>query len=995
MMGLSNRLVSLMFGFNGEQLSKAYLMIPLLFSGLSMYFVGRSFKKSWSSSLVAGVFYMLTPWLFDRIVAGDFSRMFAYMLYPLIFYLFIRSINLRKDKNGDILYSVLIGLLLLFTDNVAFAVVFATLMFYSIFHLAFSRNRKNEVFASTKSLGLILSIFLVSNLYWIIPSFLSGRGTNTSLLSLATVNDLISRSQTSQMINVIRGNGSPMGWFLDSISNNSAFYPIWALPSFLIPIIAFLVLAFRPKDKNVVFFSLLAIVSLFLGKGLNPPFGQVYQWAYLNIPYMQAFRDPNKWVMTVSFAFSFLILYSVDLIIFHMQRIHCPLSIKAKASWRANFGKISSVPIVLMLLTACFVFSGPFLSGDFDGQLKTVDFPSSYQDAIQWLAEQSGDFKVLWLPPDIYTQYDWIGSTSYQQRDIIAAYSPKPNLMLYSSSEIGRLSYYIASALYHNTTRYLGKLLAIANVKFILMRNDAEGWWWRNLGWTRDKLSYVMQNQLGLKLVKEFGMIDVYLNQYYTSNGEMVTTKDVALVSGGFSSLTSLTYLENMSELYPLFVEQIPQNSIQAYTKYAHNLVVKDGDFSSFVFSFVPEKYIIDFSGGATEGDETRGWATLYGSDYWWHNPYYLDSVAESAITSTNATLNMPFLSLNDEQYEIWIKSFWAPNFCLAISIDDARVGEVNSENFNSLGYSWIKVNSTLLKAGNHVISIQNNGLMQDGSFQETLVTRMAIVPKEVMENAMASAVNVVSDENISLVFEAEMGRFDYNAGSWILDGSFGLNASQGLAITSKCYSFIPYGLFVPKSGYYGVYLRANSPKASIVDISIDDESTYGLFNASNDFIWFNLTTQYLSQGQHIFQLAAEAGVSVDLIMFKSVNYQNKPSYVSGGVYYSKISPTKYVLSTELQGPLFLFFNEPYSTEWKAYVNGTEVDPVPACSGFNSYLLNETLTGNLTIEFAKQTYFEVGLYTSLIVISVMAVFCVYKILKRRFSKNANLLRRFR
>jgi hypothetical protein len=982
-LGLSNRLVSLFFNVNGEQLSKAYVFLTLWLSGLMMYFAGRAFKKSWSPSLIAGVFYMLTPWLFDRIVGGDISRMFAYVLFPLCFFLFIKSINLEDNKNGEIIIAAITGLLLLFVDNVAFIVIFATFVAYSLFNIIFFGDKKRTIFVNLKSLLMIFFIFIVSNLNWLVPSLFLPQQTDS--LSLATVGDLISRSTNTQLLNVFSSTSNPMGWFLTSVRSNGTFYPYWNLLTFLIPIIVFSILLFRPKNRNVIFFSLLVVVSIFLAKGINPPFGQAYLWAYQHIPYMQVFRDSDKWVMVVLFAYSFLLLFSVDLIISRAQRIKWPSFIKLK-SLRFNSEKVWSISIVLILLTTFFVSSYPFLSGDFNGQLKAVDFPSSYQDAYQWLGSQSGDFRVLWLPPDIYTQYDWLG-TSYQQRDIIATYSPKPNLMIYSSSDIGTLSYFIASALYHNTTCYLSKILAIANVKYVLLRNDAEGWWWRNLGWTQDKLNYVMQHQSGLTLVKQFGAIDVYLNEYYTSNGQAIsTTNNVTLVSGGFFSLTSLTYMQNTSDLYPLFIQQIPQDSVSDYANSANTLVINDGDFSSFVFSFVPQRYIINPSNYAQEGDKTIGWATLYGSDYWWLNPQYLDSVGETAITSTNATLNMPFSSLYGGQYDVWIKSFWNPNLSLIVSVDDARIGEITSESFNSQGYSWIKVDSIYLKPGNHVISIQNNSSMPSGGFSNALVSSVAIVPRDVMENAKASAINAASDKNISLIFEAEMDRLDNVSNSWVLNDSFGLNASQGLAITSKAPEFIPYEIFVPKACNYTITVRAISPKVSNVDVSIDNKDTSSLLDASNGFMWFNLKTRYLSEGQHILQMSADPSVSVDLIMLKSVNNQNSSNFINNSVSYIENSPTNYVVNTELNGSTFLFFSQPYDAGWKAYINGKEIDSVPVCSGFNLFLLNENMTGSVTIEFVKQTYFEVGLYVSLFVISVITIICIYTIIRRRYVK---------
>ena len=685
-LGLFNRLASLLFGFDGEVLTKLYLVMTLAVSGLSLYLLGRSFKKSWAASLVAGTLYMLAPWLFDRIIAGDFSRTFSYMLFPLIFFLFVKSMR-SQSRTKLFLFSVSIGLVLLFVDDIAFAVVFFTLFLYSAFNILFSKDRGKKIVTSFAVFGVIFAVFLVSNLYWLIPSFLFNQQPNA--LSLATLNDLFVRSTNNNLMNTIRTTSNPVGWFLISVNSNG-FYSAWNIVIFLIPISAFAALIFRPKDKNVLIFSLIAAIFLFLGKGINPPLGSLYSWSFSNIPFMQVFRDSDKWVMILPFAYSFLLLFSADSIIALFQKIRISpqklqwlTSSKTKIWPKASMKKFYSTSLVLiMFLTMFFTSSYPFFSGNFAGELKAVNFPSYYQDVTQWLSLQNGDFHVLWLPPDIYTQYDWIGSSSYQQHDLMAIYSPEPNLMSYSSDDIGHLSYYIASLLYNNSTEHIGKILSTSNVKYLILRNDADGWWFRNLGWTKDKLDYIMSHQSGLKLVAEFGAIDVYLNQYYNADGAAVTlTNNVSLISGGFSTLTSLSYTE--SNNYPIFLSQIPQDSISAFTSYASNIVIQNGDFSSFVFSFVPKQYIIDAGSYAKIGNKELGWATLYGSDYWWLNPSYLDSVEETAITSINATLNIPFSSTNNQQSDIWIKSFSTINLSLLVSVDGSSIGEITSSSFD------------------------------------------------------------------------------------------------------------------------------------------------------------------------------------------------------------------------------------------------------------------------------------------------------------------------
>lgn len=994
-LGLVNRLLSLILGIDGDNLSKAYLVFTIWFSGFVMYCVGRALKKSRLSSAFAGLFYMFSPWLFDRIVAGDFSRMFAYVLYPLCFHFFTKSIISDEKKEGDILYSLLIGILLLFVDSVAFIVIFSSLILYSVIRAIYSSKRSREIVVNAKSLIIIFCIFLVSNLYWIFPSLFLPQ--QTGVVSLATVSDLVYRSRNAQIVNVIRCLGSPMGWFTDLVSRGGMFYPIWIAFSLLIPIFAFSVSIFRPKNKDVIFFSLLAVISVFLGKGVNPPFGEVYLWGYQNIVYFQVFRDPNKWVMILSFAFAFLLLEGTELITSIAPRVSLRHSTEIKTFPRVNRRKAYSIFLTSILVATILVSSSPFLTGiGLGGILKTVDFPKPYQTVTQWLAEQSGDFRVLWLPPDPYTQYDWIDS-SYQQRDLIAAYSPKPNLMMYSSSEIGRFSYFVASALYRNTTRYLGEMLAMANVKYILLRNDAEGWWWRNFGLTRERLDFVIRNQFGLSLVEKAGLIDVYENQYYEPYQKISSTNYITLISGGLSSLTSLTYLRNTLESSFLFVEQIPQSSLEVYAKYADSIVIEDGDFLSSVFGSVPEEYMIEPGNYAIEGDETKGWATLYASDYWWHQLYYSDSVGESAITSTNNILNVPFSSSLDGRYEIWIKSFWHPHVSLTITIDGTEIGEINSQMFSTLGFSWLKVNSASLMPGSHVICIKGSGSVEDDFSSEILVSRIAVVPEEVMQEAVMTAINAANDKDILLIFEAEKTRLDRVEDFWVLNGSFGLDASQGLAITSEAYSFISYDFFVPKSGDYEVSLRASSPNASKVDVFIDDNDVQSLLlDTSTDFKWFNVTTLHLSVGHHVVRLASDPGVSVDLLMLRSVDSQKDTNSAFGGISYYRVNPTKYEVQVELQGPYFLFFSEPYSNGWKASVNGIKIDSVPTSSGFNSFFISDTTKTELVIiEFTKQSYFEFGFFAYLIVFSAIVSLCVFESLRRRFLKNAHLFGRFR
>ena len=71
------------------------------------------------------------------------------------------------------------------------------------------------------------------------------------------------------------------------------------------------------REKNVIikkqirFFLILSLLGVFLAKGSNEPFGQIYIWLFEHIPGFVMFRDPTKWYMLIAVSYSVLIPYSI------------------------------------------------------------------------------------------------------------------------------------------------------------------------------------------------------------------------------------------------------------------------------------------------------------------------------------------------------------------------------------------------------------------------------------------------------------------------------------------------------------------------------------------------------------------------------------------------------------------------------------------------------------------------------------------------------------
>ena len=270
---------------------------------------------------------------------------------------------------------------------------------------------------------------------------------------------------------------------------------------------------------------------------------------------------------------------------------------------------------------------------------------------------------------------------------------------------------------------------------------------------------------------------------------------------------------------------------------------------------------------------------------------------------------------------------------------------------------------------------------MPDGSSSDALVSDVAVVPSDVMENAISTALNLANG-NITLISEAEMSPLN-NTVSLSVNGSFGMNASQGLALTALSnHSCVSYNIFAPAAGSYTLSLRAYSPKVSNLDIALDGKDSDNTLMFSDNFEWFNLTTQFLSQGPHVIGITMDSGFSLDMIMLQRLNQQNLTISQSNSVSYKENSPTDYSVSPQLKGPAFLVFNQPYSSAWKAYDNGTEILSIPVNSAYNIFLLDKNAGQTINIRFIKESSFEIGVYTAFGAMIIVTAFTLYLVIRK-------------
>lgn len=192
----------------------------------------------------------------------------------------------------------------------------------------------------------------------------------------------ITRFFTSSLVN----DASSLGRFL-----GSELFSFW---TFLLWIIAFfsIFLVKSRKEKNIIYLCILGFVSfMFLAKGPNPPFGEIYKFLLFNVPLFKVFRTTSMSVIGGTLFFSIMVTMSLFYLDKKLQKV------------------LFSILIIHLIIFAPVYFGIRLITFEEKGQIKKgFSVPSEYYQMGNRLDTIKEDIKILSLPlDDSYTYKDW------------------------------------------------------------------------------------------------------------------------------------------------------------------------------------------------------------------------------------------------------------------------------------------------------------------------------------------------------------------------------------------------------------------------------------------------------------------------------------------------------------------------------------------------------------------------------------------------------------
>jgi hypothetical protein len=731
--------------FSIEALIKLMLLAGLFLTGFSTYLAVNKILKDRQStkkarialaSLVASFFYMFNPWSMDRI--GHYFLWTSYAFAPLVLLLAIR-ITQQDKLNYKLIF--LTSLIWSISSTSPFGALSNTMLLFSwILYsavLTTPSRQYSKIAVYFKALVLTSSLYLLFNAHWILPYITLSMTQIVKpqyLLSWQVVESLSRNSNFPNVITLVAN-----WWPQVQYWPNPPLYVPWILTSILLPLSAVTVLLLR-RDKYTIYFSFMYIISILLSMGPNGPFPEIYKWMVFDAPLSNAigwvFRDPNKWNSLTALAYSFFL----GIFLYEMfSRNFKPRNVNSISRFRYLKKHAKSLLVVLMIVTSITLYMGPTVFGYFTQIYRPATVPQEYYDANNWLKNQTGDFRVLWLTPLSHGtlingmfRYSWTPDKPYTSA-LDSGSSSKPSMAPTTYEAQRYTDFLYESIMEGRVDEYLTPL----GIKYIVYHNDILG---AETQGQQDIKN--LMNQGELEQVWHEGFI--YIFQVRSSTSRMSDSPNTLLVVGGLDSLSSLYLIPsfNFNDTSILFLEQkFYGASILDLTK---NVVIVNKDVSDLALSFLDTSYLVAPFDYTIYSDPYTDWAKTDVYEDWWTWPSarnfvgYWDWDYGLGLVETlasNAKLNMEYMATSSGNYSIWMRYYESlTGGRISLSVDETKISEIDT--IGERGFIWRKIGFAPLSEGKHNLVLENiNGF--------NAVNLVALVPSSVEEKLFSLVQNL------------------------------------------------------------------------------------------------------------------------------------------------------------------------------------------------------------------------------------------------------------
>jgi hypothetical protein len=495
--------LALTSGVVGAELTGKLLVLGLLFASAALAFRAVP-AKGFLPGAVAATIYVINPFVYGRLLYGQFFVLAAYAVLPWVA-LRLRRLVVEPGVGTALLAALSLALLGVLSLHFLFIAAVLYVAIVAAYVLA-ARPMLPYLKRVVAPLGLAFLAALVASAYWLIPLLRGADSEGVRLVAIGVGDVSAFAAIPDQQLGLVPNLLGLYGFWAEGVGRFTpmkAFVPVWPAILGVLLILcgvgAFAVLRHRGQllAPWVVGLVAAAVLALILEMGVShPSTAGLVLWLDANIPAYRGMRDAGKWAAILALAYSQL----------------GGLGAAATLGWitKERPGRVHSewvASVAVGLLLALPLYYGNGLVYGAHGEIKPSQYPAGWYAADRVLASYSQPGRTLFLPWHEYMAFGFIRNQNRVVGPPGPAFFSVP-LLVSADPElpgVGPPATPDQIALYdlsrEGSQGHWADVLATLNVKYVLLAREVD---WQSYKY--------LDSQPNLVLVQDFGSIALYRN---------------------------------------------------------------------------------------------------------------------------------------------------------------------------------------------------------------------------------------------------------------------------------------------------------------------------------------------------------------------------------------------------------------------------------------------------------------------------------------------------
>jgi len=361
--------------------NKLLIAAIVVVGGAGMYrvLVTRLRLAPWSA-LAAATFFVVNPFVYDRMLAGQLILLLAYALVPwtLPSLADLATGGTRAALLRSAAWTAGIAVVDVHIGGMVFLLLMLALLF-------------SPAAATTKGVLLLLGVAIVVaiNLYWLLPSFLAGEGARLGS------GDFLAYAPRPRSARVLPQVLALHGFWRLEFATPLALYRPRFLVSFVPLLLAACFGAVRVLDSDKwrragAALGTAFLVALVLAMGRSFPLtAPVARFLFEHVPGYGIYREPQKWAAVLCLVYAVFFGVGLDQVSRLLERRRRPAR------------HLTAVAVILPLLATSVMFWG------FGGRVENSQFPDDWARAEELMKGHAGN--LMAMPWNLYQPTSFAG----------------------------------------------------------------------------------------------------------------------------------------------------------------------------------------------------------------------------------------------------------------------------------------------------------------------------------------------------------------------------------------------------------------------------------------------------------------------------------------------------------------------------------------------------------------------------------------------------------